>query len=332
MRINLHKINLNSNILICSSIIGIFSFGCYYYKQYCNNFTLKSIEKNYKRTLEWEHELNIYKIAMPKLYMSGKKKKRCILLIGGYKDIPYVWNEFEKYLIDNNLDFYAPRTFGNGRTFYQTVKYKDWIISYLEAIHVLENMYESIDIIGFSTGAVITLYLTQFEYKCKINNVFLCAPFLLHNENLSTKLFFSDNLFSKLINRIYSCTLRFHPKFVGKNNSYRDTFHEYYSQSDYCEVFGDLIMETELFEFIKFKPTKIMANNVVILYSKDDTIIGNIKLQHKLLSNIFTKPIDIISIPSYNNNHDINDKCGHVMFKEIHLIIDDIFFNIKKYL
>ena len=73
MKINLHK--TNSNLYIYSGLIALFSIGCYYYKQYCNALTLKSIEKNYKRTLQWEFDLAIYKIAMPKLFISGKKRK-----------------------------------------------------------------------------------------------------------------------------------------------------------------------------------------------------------------------------------------------------------------
>jgi esterase/lipase len=269
---------------------------------------------------------------MPKFYQSGNKKKRCILLIGGYKDIPYVWNEFEKYLIDNNLDYYAPRTMGNGRTFYQSVKYKDWIITYLEAIYILQDMYETIDIIGFSTGALIALYLTQFKYQCEINNLFLCAPFLLHNNNFTIRLIFGDNIFSKIINKLYTYTFRFHPKLLEKNNAYRDTYHKHYSINDYCETFGDLKMETELFEFNKFKPTKILVNNIVILNSADDNIIGNINEQHIILTKIFKKNIDLITIPTYANINLNKDKCGHVMFKEIPPIIKDIFTNIKKYL
>ena len=322
----------NKNLIVNSAIITLISFGFYYYKNYCNNETLKAIEKNYKRTLKWEKDLEIYKISMPKFHISTHRKKKCFLLIGGYKDIPHVWNEFEMYLIANNLDFYAPRTMGNGRSFYQSVEYKDWIITYLEAIYILQDMYESIDIIGFSTGAVIALYLTQFKYNCTINNLFLCAPFLLHNNNSTINIFFSDNIFSKIINKLFTYTFRFHPKFIGKNNAYRDTYHEYYSINDYCETYGDLKMETELFEFVKFKPDKIFVNNIVILYSNDDNIIGNIHKQHALLSKIYKKQIDLITIPSYNKNDLYDDKCGHVMFKEIHPIISDIFANIKKYL
>jgi len=320
--------------------IGIFSLlvlgiGIYYYRKYCNHQTFKNIEKNYKKTLEWENKLDIYEISMPIFYTCCPKKPKCILLIGGYKDIPYVWSKFQNYLISDGYDFYAPRTFGNGRSFFQVCDYKDWIITYLEAIYILGEQYESVDIISFSMGTVIALYLSQFQYKCKINNIFLCSPFLLYKSCLSMDLFFSQNIFSKILNRIYAWTIRFHPKSTGKFAGFRDTYFTYNSINDYCEIFGDFMTETTLIEFSNFRPKKIIASNIVILYSEHDDVIGNINDQYKIISNVFEKPIDLISIPSYvghSNSHNLPQKCGHVMFKEHPDIIFNLYLNIKKYL
>lgn len=314
------------------------------YRNYCYYHTFKNIEINYKKKEIWEKELQIYSVALPRFYISSPKKKKCILLIGGYKDIPLVWNDLENYLIKDKLDFYAPRTFGSGRSFYQNSNWKDWVITYLEAIYILQEQYETIDIISFSTGTVIALYLSQFTYKCVINNIFLCAPFLLNKEHFSITLFFSDNIFSKILNRICAYTIRFHPKSTSKFAGYRDTHYHYNSINDYCEIFGDLQTETTLFEFIKFRPKTINANNIVILYPNDDDIIGDIKTQHNIISNIYNnfninKPVDLISIPSYLNksegfeeNNKLPKICAHVMFKEHPEIIKDIYENLKKYL
>ena len=48
----------------------------------------------------------------------------------------------EKYFIQDKFDFYAPRTFGNGRTFYQISSWKDWVITYMEAMYILQEQYE----------------------------------------------------------------------------------------------------------------------------------------------------------------------------------------------
>lgn len=310
------------------------------YKSYCNHITFKNIDKNFQRKKKWEKELDIYSVSMPKFYISGPKKTKCMLLISGYKDIPYVWEEFEKYLIADNIDFYAPRTNGNGRSFFQIVDWKDWVITYMEAIHILQEQYETIDIVGFSTGAVIAVYLTQFEYKCKINNLFLCAPFLICKKYLSIDLIYGQNIFSKILNRLYVWTLRYRPKSIKKFKGPRDTHNEFHSINDYCELFGDVLMETVLFDFIKFKPEIMFVSNVVILYPNDDNIIGDIQEQKNIISKVFTtKPIDIISIPSYlnkhdntQNNHKLFYKSGHLMFKEKPEIIQDIYNNIKCYI
>lgn len=308
------------------------------YRSYCKCITFKNIDKNFKRKKKWEKDLDIYSISMPKFYISEPKKSRCVLLIGGYKDIPYVWEEFEKYLIADKIDFYAPRTNGNGRSFFQIVDWKDWVITYLEAIYVLQEQYETIDIVGFSTGAVIAVYLTQFEYKCKINNLFLCAPFLTCKKYLSIDLIYGSNIFSKILNRLCAWTLRYRPKSIKKFKGPRDTHNKYHSINDYCELFGDVLMETVLFDFIKFKPEAMYVSNVVILYPNDDTIIGDIQEQKNIISKVFTsKPIDVISIPSHLNKYSNTQKdnkllrSGHLMFKEKTEIIQDIYDNMKHY-
>ncbi len=333
--------NITNNILTTKVNIGVILFvGICYYRNYCNHHTWKNINYNYEKLTDWENELEIYSVSMPR-YFTTFKKKKCILLIGGYKDIPFVWNEIEKYFIQDNIDFYAPRTFGNGRSFYQIVSWKDWVITYMEAMFVLQEQYESIDIVGFSTGCVVALYISQYNYKCNINNIFLCAPFILPKQLFIINLLFSSNWCSYLFNRFLTFVFRFHPKSKGKFVGYRDTYNEFYSLNDYCEIFGDLYMENVLFDFIKFRPMQILSNNVVILYPNDDDIIGNIYDQHKIISNIFLKnKIDIISIPSYSNSnsnsnsnykHDLPPKSAHVMFKEHPEIIKDVYMNLKKY-
>lgn len=327
----------NKNIQFCLlSIIGL-GASLYMYRKYCVYQTFKKIDDNFKQKNEWEKELKIYLVSMPKFY-TVKKKSKCMLLIGGYKDIPYVWDEFEKFLIKDKIDFYAPRTCGNGRSFFQIVDWKDWVITYLEAIYILQEQYETIDIIGFSTGSVIALYLTQFNYKCKINNLFLCAPFLTNKKSISIDVVYGQNIFSKIFNTLYIWTLRFRPKTIGKYKGYRDTNDEHYSINDYFEMYGDVLMESILFDFIKFRPKNIFANNVVILYPNDDDIIGDINEQKNILQNVFElKTIDLISIPSYLNNANYTEKLnlpnisGHLMFKEKPEIIRDIYLNIKKY-
>ena len=344
MEIEMERLNIKNKYftfgLICGfSLVGL---GLMYYRNYCHNRTFKKINNNFKQEKQWEKELDIYSISMPKIYINGKKKSKCVLLIGGYKDIPYVWEEFEKYLIADGIDFYAPRTCGNGRSFYQIVDWKDWVITYMEAMYILQEQYETIDILGFSTGSVIALYLTQFKYKCVIENLFLCAPFLTNKKYLSIDITFGSNIFSKIFNKIFVWTLRFRPKSIcSKFKGYRDTYNDYYSVNDYFEIFGDVAMETVLFKFIKFRPSTMYVSNVVILYPNDDTIIGNINDQVNIINQVYKsdKAINIISIPSYLDNNNLTPdiknslpkKSGHLMFKEKPEIIQDVYLNIKKY-
>jgi hypothetical protein len=323
----------NFNFIIFSIILTI-GILIYKYRQYVYRLTFDKINKTYKKKKNWEKDLEIYSVSMPRFISNVPKKHKCYLLIGGYKDIPYLWNNLEELLILDKQDFYAPRTFGTGRSFFQVSNWKDWVLTYLEAIHILEEQYNNIDIISLSAGTVIALYLSQYEYKCKINNIFLCSPFLISKSSLSFDLFFSKNIFSKILNSLYRWTLRFHPKIKNNYVGYRDTNEPFQSEFDYCEIYGDLETETTLIDFIQLRPKIINALNVVILYPNEDCVIGDINKQHQIISNIFNKKIELISIPSYagsDNSENLPQKCGHVMFKEYPQIILDIYKNIKKH-
>jgi len=320
--------NLFENINIL--FFGLFLILIYIYRKYCTYVTFKNIDRNYKRTNIWEEELQIYSVSMPRFYTHAKKNK-CILLISGFRDIPYLWKDLEEYFIKDKIDFYAPRTFSTGRSFFQASNYRDWIITYLEAIYILQEQYYNIDIIGFSAGSAIALYLSQFKFKCKINNLILCAPFLIPKKDFLIELFFSDNIYSKILNKLYRWTFRFHPKNKKKNQAgYRSTYNEYNSINDYCEIFGDSESENSLFELIKYKLKNIFVDNIAILVPNDDHVIGDINIQHSIINEVFNKKvIDIISIPSHSN-HNLSNKCSHTMFKENKDIVENIYDNIKK--
>jgi len=165
------------------------------YRKLLIKLNFSRLDKLYPRKLTWEKELDIYSVSMPLFSISSQKKPKCILFISGFRDTPYLWNDIIKHLQKDKIDYYAPRTHSFGRSYFQDSEPKDWIITYLEAIHILQELYEEIDIVALSTGCVIALYITQFKYKCKINNLFLCAPFLLKKSCLIFYLFF-DSYFS----------------------------------------------------------------------------------------------------------------------------------------
>ena len=110
----------------------IFNFFKMIYIKYCNYITFNRLDNLFPRILNWEEDLKIYSIAMPKFFTKNIKKK-CVLLISGYRDIPYIWSEIIPYFEKDNIDYYAPRTHGNGRSFFQDVEPEDWVITYIEA-------------------------------------------------------------------------------------------------------------------------------------------------------------------------------------------------------
>lgn len=264
------------------------------------------------------------------IFHTKNKKKKCILLISGYRDIPFLWNEIIKHFIENNIDYYGPRTFGNGRSFFQYSEPNDWIISYLESIYILQELYEEIDIIAFSTGCIIALYLSQFKYKCKINNLILCAPFLLKNYNLLHYIVF-DSFISWFINPIINWFLPLRYKALDYYPYPRDINYIKSAENDFYELVGHFEIETKLMKFKNFRPKKIYVNNIIILNANDDQVIGDIYQQRFIINNIFLSNIPIITIPTYKDKT-LPQKCAHVMFKEDPIIIKNIFDNLIKHI
>ena len=299
------------------------------YIYYCKNLTFKRLENLFPRKLLWEKDLNIYSLSMP-IFYSNIKKKTCILLISGFRDIPYIWKELGKYFEDEKLDYYAPRTFGTGRTFFQNSCINDWILTYLEAIMVLQNLYEEIEIIAFSAGSIIALYLSQFKYKCKIKNIILLAPFLLKQKGKFDFLF--DNSFSLYIDPIINFFYPFRIKTPEYNFKYcRDIYFEENAQKDYYELTGYINLELKLLKFKNLRPKQILANNIIIFCSKNDLVIGNIYEQQQIIMNIIGNIVPIIFIPDTSVKNEIGEKilCGHVMLKEHPLIIKNIYDYLK---
>ena len=70
----------------------------------------------------------------------GEYKPDTVLLISGFRDIPHMWDNYANYLNENKIAYYAPRTCGNGRSFFQQkVKWQDWVLTYFEAIILLSK-------------------------------------------------------------------------------------------------------------------------------------------------------------------------------------------------
>lgn len=321
------------NITLCSSLF----FGLYYlynYKNKCIKNTYKRLDKIFGTNKIWEKDLDIYEVAMPILKINNKKEK-CILLIGGFRDIPYVWNELEKYLKQTNKEYYAPRTFGKGRRFIQETSYKDWIISYLEAIYILQNQYKEIDIIAFSAGSLIALYLTQFTWNCKINNLILCAPYLLQRKILIDKLCYG-HWWSHIIYNIVNLLVPYKNSSIKKGYlTSRNTNNLYYALYDFYEPIFILQQGIEILKLLDLihnnifkKQVDLKINKLITIYPDDDRIIGDPEKQLLLLNKIHKTNIIRYNLPSSK----INKHCGHVLFKEDPEIINELWEILKIYI
>ena len=257
-------------------------------------------------------DLKIYNASVPIYNFNHEKKDRVLLLIGGYRDIPNMWYNYVKYLDENKIDYYAPRTIGNGRTFFQKkVRWSDWVLTYFEAMIILSKIYKKIELVGFSTGCNISVYLASLDWKtierydssCIINNMILLSPnFQVNDKHVVYKNLLQNSFVYHMLNFILPVADK--PNY-DKNREIdlkytKDINKIYYERSIYLESLR------ELWRFSDILPENIYTKDVFIFYGDSDKVVGDFRIQRKKIESIYSK-----KIKSYKLTN-----CGHNLINE----------------
>ena len=257
-------------------------------------------------------DLKIYNASIPIYNFNHEKKDKVLLLIGGYRDIPNMWYNYVKYLDENKIDYYAPRTIGNGRTFFQKkVRWNDWVLTYFEAMIILSKIYKKIELVGFSTGCNISVYLASLDWKtierydssCKINNMILLSPnFQVNDKHVVYKNLLQNSFVYHMLNFILPVADK--PNY-DKNKEIdlkytKDINKIYYERSIYLESLR------ELWRFSDILPENIYTKDIYIFYGDSDNVVGNFRIQRKKIESIYSK-----KIKSYKLTN-----CGHNLINE----------------
>ena len=198
------------------------------------------------------------------------------------------------------IDYYAPRTTGNGRMFFQRqIRWQDWILTYFEAIIFLSSIYKKIDIIGFSTGCNIAVYLSSiywndivnFDSTCKINNLILLSPnFISNPKHITYKKCMKSKVFYKLLTFLYPISLK--PMPDKKTKCEIDIVYKKDLDKIYYE--RSILIESlkEVWDFCDTIPESIDINKIYMIYGDNDNVVGNFKKQKKLLETLHNKRTD----------------------------------------
>ena len=332
---SLYKIYISSHVIWITCTISIL-YGLLRLIQYIIvvSFTKKTFNRlNSKFTEENDpkiyNKLKIYKQSIPIYNFSHKKKKRVLLLIGGYRDIPFMWNNYCNYLKERGIDYYAPRTTGHGRRFFQkSIKWQDWMLTYFESIIFLSQIYKRIDIIGFSTGANIAVYLMGIDWNnidnysvdTEIKNLILISPnFEVNKKHAGYKKLLKSKFAYNFLNFI--CPVGDKPSYkknVEIDLRYtKDLDNIYYERSIFLESLY------ELWRFSDILPDKINIDNITIYHGDSDNVVGDFSIQRKKLGLIFQKKIKSYKLTNCGHNL-INEhpKSRKILFNSIHNVLN----------
>ena len=319
-----------SIILLSASLISLITINTL--KYFNEKETFNKINSNYKNLSSNQktilNQLKLYPDNLSRGF-SSEKKKKILLIIGGFRDTPSMWLMMEKYFKDNKIDYVIPRITGFGRTYFQfNIFWEDWVLSIMDEISILQNLYQEINILGFSTGCNIALYVSQFKWNCKINNLILSSPNLIANKGDQIfKNILTSYLGSKFFHLVYPICHRPYESRVKKtkdiNSKKKNCFTIFYEKN--FPTYG----ATEMWKFQDILPKTINCNNLIVVKPNNDKVIGDIDSQINLLYKTFGKNSKLINIPS---NKDSEIKVGHNIFNSKDVILNDFFYQIKEYI
>ena len=302
----------------------IFLFlGCYIItrvmKYYNEKESFDAINQNYQDINDEEKkiisQLQIYPDNFSRSYASNKKEK-ILLIISGFRDTPKMWENLETILKENKIDYVIPRINGFGRTYFQyNIKWNDWVVSIMEHLSVLQNLYHEVDILGFSTGCNIGFYLSQFKWNCKINNMIFCSPnFVVNSGDKIYKSLLVLPILSEFFQIVYPvCHRPYESRLKKSNKSSKKKKFIFYEKN------FPLISAIEMWKFQDILPTNCCAKKIVIVKANNDKLIGKISLQKEIIEKITKENIDVIHIPSDPNSkilvgHNITNSSEEILF------------------
>lgn len=305
--------------------------------------TFNKINLNY-RNLNFNdktmiNQLKIYPDNLSRSF-TEKKKNRVVLIVGGFRDTPKLWSKLEEYLQKSNIDYVIPRLMGFGRTYFQfNVNWQDWVISVMDELSILQNLYEQVDILGFSTGCNIGLYVSQFKWNCKINNIILSSPnFIPSPSDRIFKLILRSFILSNFFMNVYPVCHRPYEGRIkkdkfreenNKDNKFRERAESCPKTNIFFEKNFPLYSAVQMWIFQDILPKKINCNKIVIVKPNNDKIIGDIEEQKRLLIEKYNKPTNLINIPS---NPNLNVKVGHNILNASDNILEDYYNQIYHHL
>ena len=262
------------------------------------------------------NQLKIYPDNLSRSYCKIKKEK-ILLIISGFRDTPKMWNKFENYLKFNEIDYIIPRIDGFGRSKFQyNLEWSDWVLSIMDEMAILQNLYNQVDILGFSTGCNIGLYISQFKWNCKVNNILMAAPNFLPNKgDIIFKNCFRNNFLAYLFTLIYPVCHRPYESRLNKsnknkiNNSKNNIFYEKNFPS-YSAI--------QMWKFQDILPKKFNGSKIIMIKANNDKMVGDVEEQKLLIEKKLNIDVKLLKIPS---RKDCNLKVGHNIFNCHDIII-----------
>ena len=145
--------------------------------------------------------------ARPKLTISNKKNSHITIICHGFKSSAAEVVDLAKYLNEQGENTFLMRIYGHGTSPQNLADthHNDWIDSFEKSVIAMAQSFEKINLIGFSTGGLLSLLFTN-KYPTLINKVIPISPAAKLNDFRINFVFFVH--FWNKISEIFSHRLK----------------------------------------------------------------------------------------------------------------------------
>lgn len=281
--------------------------------EYILEYDLKNYDSDYKKYYDPDFSKD-KEIGQPYFLkpLKEKSKKIGILICHGYKSSPREVLALSKFLCDKKYYIYAVRLKGHATSpkNIKDITYQDWINSVNVGYSVLNNVCDEIIMIGFSTGGLLSLFISTQKNKNLKAIISINAALRLHD--IRAKFVPAINLWNELLEKfnINKARLEYiddEPEnpLINYSRNYLHGVEELNKLMKKCEK----------------NLNKISAPTLVI-QAKNDPVIKS--SSGKIIYNKISSETKELYEPDFSNHVIINNKGKEKIFDKIYDFIDSL--------
>ena len=247
-----------------------------------------------------------FEIGKP-FFLGDINSKKGVVLCHGYKSSPIQFMPMAKYLVNLGFLVYAIRLDGHGTSpeNMRDISWESWYASLQRGYGALNNLCDSVSLIGFSTGGLLALLKSSNVKKTGKLNSIISINSALKLKDIRTKLVPGINLWNDLLKKINIKSARM---------EYIDDYSEN-PESNYTRNYLKGVDELGQLMSICDKRLRYVKTPILVIQADKDNVVAPISGKI-IFDKISSKKKDLKIMP-FNNHSIINNDGREKVFEEV---------------